>query len=178
MYPVTILLIITFVYTEEANDDITTLERREYDHELAEIQITEADVLKKPNKLKIDKSPGPDNLHPRLLKELKEEISVVLTLIYNQSLLEGILPEYWKTAIFKKGDKAMAINYRSVSLTCIICKVLESLVRDHIMKQIMKHLNKHKILLNTQHGFRKKSSCETQLLPTVATKRSHLIRFC
>ena len=45
---------------------------------------------------------------------------------------------------------------------------------EHIIRsQIMKHLNKHKILLNTQHGFRMKSSGETQLLLTVATKRSH-----
>ena len=152
------------VYTEEDNDDIPTLKHREYDHDLAGIHITEADVLTKLNKLKIDKSPGPDNLHPRLLKELKEEISVVLALIYNQSLLEGTLPEDWKTAnvsaIFKNGVKAMASNYRPVSHTCIICKVLESLVREHIMS----HMTRNRLFANAQYGFIPRRSTVMQLL--------------
>jgi len=60
------------VYTKETQGDIPTLERREYDQELEEVLVSEGEVLKKLNKLKIDKSPGPDGLHPRLLKELKE----------------------------------------------------------------------------------------------------------
>ena len=59
----------------------------------------------------------------------------------------------------KKGDKTHAVNYRPISLTCIVCKVLE-----HIMaSQIVKHMKEHSLLYDLQHGFREKRSCETQL---------------
>ena len=65
--------------------------------------------------------------------------------------------------IFKKGDKHQASNYRPVSLTSITCKLLEHIIHSSIVK----HFDKHKILCDNQHGFRKKRSCETQLLSTV-----------
>ena len=61
--------------------------------------------------------------------------------------------------MFKKGDKMQAVNYCPISLSCILCKVLE-----HIMaSQIVKHMNEHSLLYDLQHGFREKRSCETQL---------------
>ena len=63
------------------------------------------------------------------------------------------------TPVFKKCDKSQAVNYRPISLTCILRKVLE-----HIMaSQIVKHMNKHSLLYDLQHGFRENRSCETQL---------------
>jgi hypothetical protein len=62
--------------------------------------------------------------------------------------------------IFKKGEKYLASNYRPVSLTCICCKLLEHIV----VSNILKHLDTHNILVDNQHGFRSKRSCETQLL--------------
>ena len=54
----------------------------------------------------------------------------------------------------------MASNYRPVSLTCICCKLLEHIV----VSNILNHLDHHNILVDCQHGFRAKRSCETQLL--------------
>ena len=65
--------------------------------------------------------------------------------------------------IFKKGDKFRASNYRPVSLTVVTCKMLEHI----ICSSIHKHLEKHRILIDAQHGFRKKQSCEFQLILTV-----------
>ena len=65
--------------------------------------------------------------------------------------------------IFKKGDKFRASNYRPVSLTVVTCKMLEHI----ICSSIHKHLEKHRILTDAQHGFRKKRSCESQLILTV-----------
>ena len=62
--------------------------------------------------------------------------------------------------IFKKGDRAEAVNYRPISLTCVCCKFLEHV----IWSQLMKDLNTQGILYNLQNGFREKRSCETQLL--------------
>lgn len=70
----------------------------------------------------------------------------------------------WKTAyvvpVHKGESKKKVENYRPISLTSIVCKVME-----HILySAIMKHLIKHNTLTNDQHGFRKGFSCTTQLV--------------
>ena len=77
---------------------------------------------------------------------------------------EGIVPLEWKEAniipLFKKGSRSKAVNYRPVSLTSVICKLLESIIRDHIMDFLIKH----KLINSSQHGFLKSKSCLTNLL--------------
>ena len=76
-------------------------------------------------------------------------------------MAEGKVPDGWKvanvTAIFKKGKRTDPGNYRPVSLTAIVCKLMETLVRDHVI------LNDH------QHGFRAGRSCVTQLIDVLDT---------
>ena len=61
----------------------------------------------------------------------------------NVSLQEGIVPFEWKEAniipLFKKGSRNKYVNYRPVSLTSVICKVLETIIRDHMMDFLIKH---------------------------------------
>ena len=115
-------------------------------------------------KLKPHKACGPDMLRPKVLLELADELTPIITTIFNASLTQQCVPMDWRSAnvvpIFKKGDKHSAINYRPVSLTCILSKTFE-----HVMaSNIMSFLNEHNLLYNFQHGFREKRSCETQLL--------------
>ena len=128
------------------------------------MNITEETVSLKLKSLNPNKSPGPDKMYPRVLKELHQELSIPLTHLFKLSLKEGELPSDWKhaevTAIFKKGIKTDPGNYRPVSLTSVICKVLESFIRDTI--QI--HMEQNKLYSTCQHGFRKKRSCTSQLL--------------
>ena len=74
------------------------------------------------------------------------------------------MPPDWKraniTPIFKKGSKGSPGNYRPVSLTCVLCKTMESLLRDAIVK----HLAKYQLIHPSQHGFMKGRSCLTNLL--------------
>ena len=78
-------------------------------------------------KLKTDKSPGLDQLHPRILYELRDTVSYSLLLIFQKSLSSGILPLDWKLAevkaLYKKGSKSDRGNYRPVSLTSVCCKL-------------------------------------------------------
>ena len=80
------------------------------------------------------------------------------------SLQEGIVPLDWKEAniipLFKKGSRNKSVNYRPVSLTSVICKVLETIIRDHMMDFLIKH----KLINPSQHGFLKARSCLTNLL--------------
>ena len=67
------------------------------------------------------------------------------------------------TAIFEKGDKSSANNYRPVSLTSIVCKILESIIRDLIQE----FFESNNLYTACQHGFRSNKSCTSQLLEVV-----------
>ena len=114
--------------------------------------------------MKENKSPGVDGIAPKILKETVEQISAPLAHVFNMSLQEGIVPLEWKEAniipLFKKGSRNKSVNYRPVSLTSVICKVLETIIRDHMMDFIMKH----KLRNPSQHGFLKAKSCLTNWL--------------
>ena len=114
--------------------------------------------------LNTSKSPGPDEIHPKLQFELRDILTQVLTKIFNKSLDETKLPEDWKLAhiasIFKKGKKLLADNYRPVSLLSIVCKIFEKIIRAHLME----HLEKNEILVIEQFGFLPGRSSQLQLL--------------
>ena len=117
--------------------------------------------------LNVHKSAGPDNISPFILRTAATQIAPALAKLFQLSLKTGVVPQDWREAsvvpLFKKGDKHQPANYRPVSLTSITCKLLEHVVHSNIMK----HFDKHNILKDNQHGFRKRRSCETQLLTTV-----------
>lgn len=102
------------------------------------LQINREMVTKVLKNLKSDKSSGLDNMHPEFLKKTASAIAYPLTIIFDQALITGTIPNEWKHApvcvIYKKGDKFSAGNYRPVSLTSVICKVMESIVREYINK--------------------------------------------
>ena len=76
-------------------------------------------------------------LHPRVLKELANELGPIFAHLFQQSLDTGEKPKEWLLAnicpLFKKGDRALACNYLSVSLICVPCKLLEHIVCSNIM---------------------------------------------
>jgi hypothetical protein len=119
---------------------------------MPDIQITENGVAKLLHNLNPHKAAGPDNITPRVLKELSSEVSSILTLIFRKSYDTGDLSNIWKSAfvcpIFKKGKKFDVINYRPVSLTCIACKIMEHIITSNIMT----HADQHQIHFNMAFG--------------------------
>ena len=128
------------VFTKEAEGDVPVPNDSRVQQDMQAITVTENIVLKVLQTLKTDKSPGPDSLHPRLLKELSESIANLLCIIFNQSLNNRKVQNQWKnalnSAIFKKGNKTQATNYRPVSLTSVVCKIMEKIIREHIIKHM------------------------------------------
>ena len=126
---------------------------------MPEFEISINGIIKLLGNLKSGKEAGPDKIRPLILKELKDEISPIIQVIFERSIETGKLPIDWcqayVTPVFKKCDKTQAINYCPISL----CKVLEHIMASYIVK----HMNKHSLLYDLQHGFREKRSCETQL---------------
>jgi hypothetical protein len=100
--------------------------------------ITTNGIVKLQKNLNPYKAQGPDNISPRILKELADEISPLLQLIYTTSLDTGEVPADWRTAnvspVFKKGQTSAAENYRSISLRSVCCKILEHIVARNIMQ--------------------------------------------
>ena len=113
------------------------------------------------------KAAGPDKFKPIVLQTLHKELAPILQLIFQRSLDTGKLPDIWKEAnvspIFKKVEKSDPSNYRPISLTCVLCKVLEHIVASSVAK----HFTELDILYDLQHGFREKRSCKTQLIMLV-----------
>ncbi|CAH8637179.1 unnamed protein product [Dicrocoelium dendriticum] len=131
---------------------------------LAEFSITETQVFELLQGINPSKASGPDSIHPKLLHELATELSGPLTCVFSISLDSCSLPSEWKEAIicpiFKGGDSALPANYRPVSLTSVVVKLFEKLIRDSVEN----HLNRFNLLNVAQHGFRKGFSCQTNLL--------------
>ena len=132
-----------------------------------DIVVSAVGVTKLLKGLNPSKALGPDELHPRVLKELASELGPVFAHLFQQSIDTGEIPKEWSLAnicpLFKKGDRSLACNYRPVSLTCVPCKLLEHIVCSNIMA----HLDEHKLLSDRQHAFRKRHSCETQLITVI-----------
>ena len=152
-------------FTREPAGQIPTMERQKKIMEkMGDIRTTEDEVRKILSKLKVDKSLGPDNIHPYFLKETANELASPLNIIFNRSLESSELPDEWKkgkiTALFKKGSKKVASNYRPVSLTSIVCKCLEKIVRERIIS----FMKNEKLFSNRQYGFISGRSIQLQLL--------------
>jgi hypothetical protein len=128
------------------------------------VRITEWEVRKKIRKLRKEAAAGPDEIGPRLLQELEDELARPLTWIFRTSLETGDVPMDWRTAnvtpIYKKGAKKDPGNYRPVSLTSVCCKVMESVLRD----KMMGYLTQNNLIGDTQHGLLNSKSCCTNLL--------------
>jgi hypothetical protein len=134
---------------------------------LNDIQFSEQEILQLLLKVNVNKSPGPDNIHPRVMKECAVELSGPLFTLFRASLNEEVLPQAWKegniTPIFKKGSRSEASNYRPVSLTSVCCKIFEKIIRNALLH----HMITNRFLSNSQHEFIKGRSCMTQLLQVI-----------
>ncbi|MFZ2540121.1 MAG: reverse transcriptase domain-containing protein [Oscillospiraceae bacterium] len=152
------------VFTKEGEQDFENLQNKTVKEKMTELVLTKEMILLKLSKLKIDKSPGVDLLHPRVLFECREVLALPLMIIFNKSLSTGCVPDDWKkaevVALYKKGSRSDRGNYRPVSLTCICCKIQESFIRDHVMNFVLQN----KFLSNKQYGFVKGRSTMLQLL--------------
>ena len=102
-----------------------------------------------------------------ILKTAANQLALILTRLYQFSLCSGEVQTDWRythiVPVFKKRETHVPSNYRPVSLTSIVCKVLKHIVHSSVID----HFDRHNILTDNQHGFRAKRSCESQLSTTI-----------
>ena len=137
------------------------------DEKISEILFSAEKVLLYLKKVKPEKSQGNDKIHPFIIQKCANSLANPLSLIFQQSMDHGDLPKAWLeanvTPIFKKGSRSDPANYRPISLTSVICKLMEKIIKD----ELMDYLNKNKLINKQQHGFVYKKACNTNLLETM-----------
>ena len=133
------------------------------EHLLFDFNISPQMVRDKLSKLRLNKASGPDNVHVNVLSNCLD-LDKPLAMLFDQSMRTGRLPQDWRdadvTPLHKKGSREIPENYRPVSLTSQVVKLLERVVLDNL--QTLVKLNK--TINCAQHGFQECCSCLTQLL--------------
>jgi hypothetical protein len=132
------------------------------DHNLSNVLFNCHQVQTQLKALDVSKACGPDNLSPRILKDCCRELAPSLTLLFHISMESGVIPRDWRDAnvvpVFKKGPKDCVSNYRPISLLCVVSKIMERCIYNHVFAAVEPHIHP------LQHGFVKGRSCATQLL--------------
>ena len=152
------------VFTTTQDEPPTPRELPDGSEELTEIDITAQLVNDAIGKLKEYSAPGPDNIPPKVIVELKDELTIPLLILFRKSMEAGKIPDDWReaniTPLFKKGTKSDPGNYRPVSLTNVIGKTMERVVKVALTN----YIEKNKRLSDSQHGFRNGRSTQTNLI--------------
>ena len=136
---------------------------------LTNVTFTRDKVKEKLSRLKPSAAPGPDKVWAKVLHNLADVLDEPLSHVYSKLLEEGCVPNIWRTAnvcpVFKKGSKGDPGNYRPISLTCILCIVMESIIRDAMIQFLLQN----KLICSSQHGFLPGRSTLTNLLEYLET---------
>ncbi len=131
---------------------------------LEEIQVDRKNLLDILSKLDGRKAVGPDGIAGIILRECKEQLLLPVYDIIVSSLREGRVPREWKRAhigpIYKGGNKEEPLNYRPVSITSVMSKICEVIIKD----EWIRYLESTNSITNAQSGFRKGKSCITNLI--------------
>ena len=151
------------VFAVEGPEALPEFEDRNFSEPVTNIDINGINIAKAIDELKASKSQDPDQIHPKLVNNVKTLIKP-LEIIFKQSLENSQLPSIWKqgneTAIFKSGPKTKPEFYNPISLTSEPGKLLERLFRDILVK----HMEENNLFSKAQHGYIPGRLCSTQLL--------------
>ena len=151
------------VFTKEPNAEVAVLDKKT-EVNLSNINIKEQIFWNEILKLNVNKSCGPDEIHPQILIELIDLVPKPSALLINKTMDKGYILQDWKMAYvsprLKKGARDKAENYRPISLTSIVCKLMEPFAKDSIMT----HMRAENLLSSKQCGFINGRPTTTQLL--------------
>ncbi len=130
--------------------------------ELFDIDFNHQKIRKLLSKVNSNKAQGPDGIHGNILKNCASSLAYPLSIMFKISYNSGCIPREWRHAhvvpVHKKGSKNDIENYRPISLTCLIMKTFERILKDELL------LRTEYLLDNRQHGFLRNKSCTTNMI--------------
>lgn len=130
---------------------------------MSEIVIDEVGIFSLVSRLKLSSTCDYNGFNHNILKKTAEGLSRILSAIFSQSSSNSSIPSDWRMAkviaVFKSCERSSPLNYRPISLTSTICKLLEHVIHS----QVINYLEENNLIFKYQHGFRKRYSCDTQL---------------
>ena len=113
--------------------------------------------------IKLNAAPCPDEIPIMLLRNCKEAIAELIYMIWKKYFSAEEVPNFYKFShVFpfnKKDSRAVQINYRPISLTSHIVKILERVIRE----KLVDYLEINGLICNKQHDFRSGRNCLNQL---------------
>lgn len=119
--------------------------------------------------LKSRSSAGRDGITSQSIKKLRYKLVPLFVHLINLIFTTGVYPDVYKEAvvvpIFKGGDRKLPSNYRPISILPVCGKIVEKIIHSRVMQ----FLNKNKILIERQFGFRKKSGTESAAIEVIST---------
>ena len=149
------------VFTKEEDFN---MDEGDWEESNLKVEVNQKEVLELMKKLDTNKAPGPDGISNWVLKECCNQLVDRIHSMIRLSLLQGKIPKDWKRAnivpIYKGGNKEDPLNYRPVSLLSVVGKLCERIVKD----KWTEYLEKNRVLTVQQYGFRKGSSCSSNLI--------------
>ena len=153
-------------YFTKDNNTINPLQPRT-ESTISDIQFTPTLIKRSISLLRSQSKGGPDDIPPEFIKRCSLWLTLPLSYLFRLSFREGYIPTVWSTArvtpIFKKGDAADPQNYRPISLTCVFCKMMESIIKD----QLTVYLLSNGLITPDQHAFIRNHSTTTNLMACV-----------
>ena len=131
---------------------------------LESVLINQKTILDIINNINVNKAHGPDNISGHMIELCGENITLPLSIIFNNIMNTGIFPSIWKTAnvtpIYKKENKQNAKNYRPISLLPLFSKIFEKI----LFSKMYNYFNSNNLITKNQSGFRPNDSVTNQLI--------------
>ena len=128
------------------------------------VNFSQQAIFKALGRLKENSAGGPDGIPPIFLKIVRSQLATPLAFLYQLFFDSSFVPPIWLQAHItkkkKKGDSSSSCNYRPISLTCSVCKIMETVIKD----QMVVFLATRGLLSKAQHAFIRRHSTVTNLL--------------
>jgi hypothetical protein len=150
-----------------SDDGIPLPEASRTNAKLSTISFTPEKVIESMKEMSKSGAIGPDGFPSFFVKQLADPLCQPLSVLFNQIMMDSAVPQVWLDAfvvpVHKKGNRSQTENYRPVSLTCVISKIMERIVK----KEVIDFLRANNLITSHQYGFLARRSTETQLIASI-----------
>lgn len=120
-----------------------------------DLPFSKNELLYAINSGKSNSAPGPDGIDYQAIRNLPNNTLDILLDLYNTFFKNKITPKEWNHYSMSIIPKIGNFKFRPISLASCVCKIMERM----ICSRLSWWLEHHRLLSDTQYGFRRNKSC-------------------